>query len=67
MLLRQLIARLERLQELHGGDVEVRIAIPRAWPLIARVADARYGDWDAFSDADSEDTARRRVVWISGE
>jgi hypothetical protein len=61
MLLRQLIARLERLQEQHGGDVEVRIAIPRSWPLVARVGDVRYLDDEV--DPDSV----RRVVWISGE
>jgi len=61
MILRQLIARLERLQELHGGDVEVRIAIPRMWPMVAAIADVRYSD-----DEDDPESARRRV-WISGE
>jgi len=61
MRLAELIGRLEGLQTQHGGDVEVRIAIPRAWPLVAPVADVRYLD-----DEVDPDTVRR-VVWISGE
>ena len=59
MRLAELIGRLERLQTQHGGDVEVRIAIPRAWPLVAPVADVRYldvlplpgGGWRLFYEA----------------
>jgi len=61
MLLRQLLARLERLQDEHGDDVEVRIAIPRSWPLFAAVTDVRYAGHDADPDYP------RPAVWISGE
>jgi len=61
MRLAELIGRLERLQAEHGGHVEVRIAMPRSWPLVARVADVRYLD----DDVDPDDV--RRVIWISGE
>ncbi len=57
----ELIQHLERLEKLHGGHVEVRIMLPRGWPLVAPISDV------AYIDDERDPESARRVVWISGE
>ena len=62
MRLEVLIRKLELLQEQHGGHVDVWIALPRGWPMVAPVSDVRYLD-----AADEPPDVVRCVVWIAGE